>query len=343
MSGARRRALVFAGAGASFAVSKELYPTTVQFYERLPESIRDHKLVRGMVRHLATKFGEGTPDVEKILWCLDELGDYLGKVEDATHPASWFIPNNSLHQVLHGGHETAPYAATARHGVHVVADLKSEISAKVYDYYSALPAQEQIQDNWLSLLELLAAKNYVPDVITTNYDLVIEHAAHIAGKPIEYGRGAGVVTSLDLDVWKQQLSEDAVLPANGLLTKLHGSLNWLREADRIILGGTQFKGNHKYHGVIYPGYKGVPQEDPFSLMHSYFERALQSADVIIFVGFAFRDEYINTCLERSAGSKPIYVVDPAAKVHVPKGLNGNLRHINYGFGRDAMSELQGMI
>jgi hypothetical protein len=192
------------------------------------------------------------------------------------------------------------------------------------------------------MLGICAEKSYWPDIVTTNYDLVIEQAADFAGQPIEYGRGRGVVSGLNLEVWKRQLSEPDYLPSGGtgLLTKLHGSVNWLREHGKIVFGGTEFKGDHAYHGVIYPGFKGVPKDEPFSLLHSYLEAAIQRADLIVFIGFAFRDEYISACLERNLGSKVVHLIDPG-DVEIPSGIKSNVKHIKLGFS-EAMPVLREM-
>ena len=335
----RRRALVFAGAGASYAVDKEAYPTTVQFFSKLPEKIRDHALIQAIVAHLPEKFGDGAPDVEKILWCLEELEEYLWAVDKPKHPASWFLPNNMLPSLVRSKHEVSSYVVVAREGQKVTTELRDKIAARVYEFYSGVPDQKSVAKNWQALFEFLAKKSYWPDVVTTNYDLVIEQASEYAEQPIDYGKGRGVVSALDLQVWKRQLAEADYVPvSNGLLTKLHGSVNWLREHGKIVFGGTEFKGNHAYHGVIYPGFKGVPKEEPFSLMHSYLEAAIQRADLLIFIGFAFRDEYINTCIERNLGTKVIHVVDPG-DVIFPAAFAGNIRHIKRGFDLEAIQDI----
>jgi hypothetical protein len=335
----RKRALVFAGAGASYAVDSNAYPTTVQFFNRLPDEIREHRLVKAIVQHLPAKFGEGPPDVEKILWCLEELYDYLAAVNDSKHPASWFLPNNELSGLVGTPHAVNVYVAAAHQGIKVTRDLRNAIAAKVYDFYSTTPSKESVLDNWQALFNFLSSSNYWLDAVTTNYDLVIEYASDYAGQPIHYGQGRGVVRALDVELWKRSLADSTYpLPQEGLLTKLHGSVNWLRENKKIIFGGTEFKGDHAYHGVIYPGFKGVPKEEPFSLMHSYFEEAIRRADLIIFVGFAFRDEYITTCLERNVGNKLITVIDPG-NLHIPPTLEKNIRHIKNGFSAAAVAEL----
>jgi hypothetical protein len=334
-----KRALVFAGAGASYAVNSDAYPTTVQFYDKLPDDIRQHALLKAVTEKLPDKFGAGPPDVEKILWCLEELHDYLAATGNRKHPASWFLPNNALPGLVGSSHPVSHYVSAARDAMKVVRKLRNDIAAKVYDFYSKIPTGTELQNNWQELFNFFATQGYWPDVVTTNYDLVIEQASEIAGQSINYGQGRGVVRVLDTDVWKRSLADQSYMPGSaGLLTKLHGSVNWLREHDKIIFGGTEFKGDHSYHGVIYPGFKGVPKEEPFSLLHSYFESAIQRADIIIFIGFAFRDEYITTCLERNIGNKLVHLIDPG-DVAIPPGIQKNVRHIASGFAKDAIAEL----
>jgi hypothetical protein len=335
-----KRALIFAGAGASYAVDSDAYPMTVQFFDKLPASIRDHLLVKAITAHMPEKFGDGPPDVEKILWCLEELGDHLGAIDDPKNPASWFLPNNTLPGLVGTTENVAGYVATARAARKVATRLRNDIAAKVYEFYSGAPTQASLAGNWQELFNLLATKSYWPDIVTTNYDLVIEHAAEFAGQPINYGKGRGVVSVLDADIWKRSLADASYFPKdNGLLTKLHGSVNWLREHNKIIFGGTEFKGSHDYHAVIYPGFKGAPKDEPFSLFHSYFEAAIQRADLIVFIGFAFRDEYITTCLERSLGNKLIHLIDPGSAT-LPASIEKNIRHIKLGFAPDAIAELR---
>lgn len=333
-----KRALVFAGAGASFAVDPKSYPTTVQFFDNLPDSIQRNPLIDAISKNLPAKFGEGPGDVEKILWCLAELHDYLAATKDSKHPASWFIPSNFLPGLVGSKHPVGEFAAAARDAIPVISRLRDQITAKVYEFYSTLPTRESLAGNWQYLLNSLDSHALWPDIITTNYDLVIEHAAEFANRPINFGQRNNIVRTLDLDVWRQLLSDPDHMPKNGLLTKLHGSVNWLREHGRIVFGGTEFVGDHSHHGVIYPGFKGVPAAEPFSLLHSYFETAIQRADAIIFIGFAFRDEYITTCLERNIGNKLIQLIDPG-EVKIPPGLKGRVRQIKGKFNKEAIADL----
>jgi len=52
--------LVFAGAGASSAVDHDKYPTTVEFFKRLPSEIKNDKLFSEIEKFLRTKKSKNT-------------------------------------------------------------------------------------------------------------------------------------------------------------------------------------------------------------------------------------------------------------------------------------------
>ena len=65
--------LVFVGAGGSAAVDPEQYPTTVEFFNRLPDDIEEAPLFIQICAFLEIrKYGQPI-DIEEILWTLDEL------------------------------------------------------------------------------------------------------------------------------------------------------------------------------------------------------------------------------------------------------------------------------
>ncbi|MCP5348021.1 MAG: hypothetical protein R3F41_10425 [Gammaproteobacteria bacterium] len=60
------RIVVFAGAGASKAVAPEKYPTTVEFFDDLPEEITSNKLFQQVVEFLKEDSGKGPIDIELL-------------------------------------------------------------------------------------------------------------------------------------------------------------------------------------------------------------------------------------------------------------------------------------
>ena len=68
--------LVFVGAGGSAAVNPDQYPTTVEFFKRLPGDITQEPLFVCIREFLEARKGGKEIDIEEVLWNLDEFRDY---------------------------------------------------------------------------------------------------------------------------------------------------------------------------------------------------------------------------------------------------------------------------
>ena len=95
--------------------------------------------------------------------------------------------------------------------------------------------------------------------------------------------------------------------------------------------------------ILYPGFKGAPKDEPFLAFHNYLEIRLHRADAAVFVGFAFRDEYVNTIIERALISRPdlpFMVVDPVSRFEsLPAGLRRRMKHISQPFDAEAVKHV----
>lgn len=85
------------------------------------------------------------------------------------------------------------------------------------------------------------------------------------------------------------------------LFKLHGSLNWRRRQDDSVVkigseertrGTKRFKENL----LVYPAEKFKPTIEPFKTLHGLFEKYFEECETCVFIGFAFRDEYLNSII-----------------------------------------------
>lgn len=338
MNQQRKRLVIFAGAGASYAIDSDKYPTTAGFVERLPKELRKDQLIAHLSANFEAKFGDKTPDVEKILWCLDEVLNYCKQPADPKSPISWLLPGNVLSGALGVNADTTAFVRLAAAAVSKIDNLRNKINAQLYEVYSETPTEASTENNWTLLFRLLLEKNYWLDVVTTNYDVVLEGVVDSNDWGIGYGLTRGAIPRLDLSKWKRLLTEEEVPYADGIITKLHGSLNWERDRNGISFCGMDFKSDHRHHVAIYPGFKGAPSQEPFSLFHDYFERALTSADAAVFIGFAFRDEYINTLLSRAYKGKRYVAIDPSDLSELPDQLRGQIDHIKLGFGKDSVEK-----
>lgn len=145
-------------------------------------------------------------------------------------------------------------------------------------------------------------KDFALSVITTNYDLTFESVIEDPksdwksygikdfefGFSVKYGRP---IFDPDRDFsWRADTVE---------FLKVHGSLDWHRDAqDRCSRSMSKtVPDNPNQMAILYPGFKGVPQTEPFSTLHGRLNQRLAEADIVIVVGFAFRDSYINSIFE----------------------------------------------
>jgi len=338
-----RNVIVFAGAGASKAVDPQAYPTTVEFFERLPPEVKNDTLFALLTKHLRRAVA-GSPaiDIEQVLWALQELQTFLDAVTNPHSVPGWFLQDSRLLQPISLTSNFNNLTENAPRVLEVVHRLRHAIDTQVYDLYGRVPSEEQILTNWLRLLDTLVTSNVRVDIFTTNYDRIIEVALrHVRGSSVvrvDTGRrDEDVERYLDDRVWTESSTRST--GEVGLLTKLHGSVDWSWDLarERIFISDPLFKGDHRRHVILYPGFKGVPDRPPFNYFHSYFASRLALVDHIIFIGFAFRDEYINDMLQRFTAPRAIVtVVNP---VEVKSPFAAEVQHIAAPFAADAVKQV----
>ena len=165
-------------------------------------------------------------------------------------------------------------------------------------------------------------------VITTNYDLTFESVIEDPkndwsgfgikdfefGFTVKYGRP---IYDPDQDFsWQRDRVE---------YLKVHGSLDWHRDAQGRCSRSMSrtVPDNPDQMAILYPGFKGVPQAEPFSSLHGRLNQRLAEADVVLVVGFAFRDTYINSMFENVLRLRKddlkLYYVNPLPLEKHPKG------------------------
>ena len=285
--------LVFVGAGGSAAVDPEQYPTTVGFFKGLPGEIKDSPIFLKACEFLKKKKGKEIIDIEDVLEILDEFQEDCRKVTSPTTMVGWTISGTSG---LMNGINLSPVANLVNQQI---APLNSDIKKQVYELYATRPAPNKLSA-WIRLLKGLEEIDSSLEIFTTNYDLVLEGAIEEAEVKVDCGLNRSQrSTRLDPAGWNSS-SRPLFGPDGGLLTKLHGSVDWQRHNGDIIVGSPYFSGDHNNQCILYPGHKGTPTEKPFIAFHEHLRKVVREEyeplTAAIFIGFAFRDDYINTIL-----------------------------------------------
>lgn len=330
------RVLIFAGAGASKGVSPQNFPTTVEFFEQIPSDIKRNKYFELVSEYLMADKGTSVIDIEMILWALQQLRDDFLSISGKGSVTGFAFSSEFVNRVIDSrnvGHINQISAAV----VSEVDQLMGNINGLVYNLYSYEPAQSELEQNWINLISKFEGVGDSLEIVTTNYDIAIEAALDIIQGPETSKEWRGITGrirhKLDLARWVGERSHV------GRLTKLHGSLDWKRAGEDIFVGDSVFTGDHKKQMIIYPGFKGSVFDQQFSTLHSYFSDVLYESDIIIFVGFAFRDEYINNIIRSAINpSSRVYVVNPDASVRMPT-TRGRIKYIAGYFDESSIAKI----
>ena len=97
--------------------------------------------------------------------------------------------------------------------------------------------------------------------------------------------------------------------------KLHGSLDWHKDGGICKKSGTTTTPDDPDNMfIIYPGEKLIPDEEPFASMHHMTFKRMLEADIVIVIGFAFRDRTINYIFSN------LFQNNTKAKIHIVNPL-----------------------
>ena len=195
--------------------------------------------------------------------------------------------------------------------------------------YGKEPATHEVRKIYLPLLDLVGwGKNRI-SLYTANYDPVTDIIMDVAdeeGIPAYDGfKNRGV--------WDKSLYRNE---RKGLdIYRIHGSMSWVQKGTRVINTRDYAlrSGSHNKHLIIYPGYKGDPEngaEEVFSHPHRSLREELNNINIFIVIGFSFRDKHLNkmfsTALETNKELR-IIIITP----ELPRGLDGALTKLKESY------------
>ncbi len=322
--------LVFTGAGASSAVSAQKYPTTIEYFNKLENGIINLPLFKVAVRDIKAK--SEPLDIENVLF-------RLGLLETQLKQKSHINEYLDFYDLVLESCKLAPD----------LSNLVDQINQKVFAFYGQVPEKEELEDNWLKLFQILKDSGQKIEIVTTNYDTNIETAFEMHNGDLDlkltdgFKKTPGQGEELNLKLW-QKYDPDV---EQGLITKLHGSVSWFGDRNSISRGRPIFRSKDA-HPIIYPGFKGNPNTNKSinPNFHKYFESMLPTVSHALFIGFAFRDDSINTLLAKlnssckvtniGLGSEPAKIPANLKKPRIKDGYT----FLDQGFGPDALSEFK---
>ena len=281
--------LVFAGAGASYAINSDKYPTTVEFFSRLDESINEkiQKLLSPKFKFIINKERKGLIeesqlhekiDIEDILWLISKVKEDYRNI----------FSNEIFKEIVETINRESISFMEEQHKE--LSSLEEKIYENVFRFYTSIPSEDEL-DPWTFLFFALSGYEKPIELFTTNYDIVLDGMSKYVSVGFENGlEPNNHINNFILN--KSYLSKEN---KNGIrLIKLHGSAKWIRQGEEII----NDTGNVKNGVVLYPGFKGFLEESPFKEFYQHLSDMCKKAEYAIFIGFSFRDPEINNILKK---------------------------------------------
>jgi hypothetical protein len=284
----RGRTAVFLGAGASCFAG---FPSVLSF---LGSALPNEETIRSACSELVRRIcmAENIPvgphwekfDAEKLFGWLEKL-EAANKI---VRPFESVIISNSRDVSM----PVDDFGAHLRRAI-----------ARVYGHEVEDEALTDAPHN--SLFELVEAKtpkdDFVP-VFTTNYDTVLERLfKKWSATQKVMQEGVHVCTGFpdgSSTPWSPELFERPLSSQGRLihLVKLHGSVTWKKD-ERGIVRDTGYGMPTDHDCVLYFGYKGVPEDEPFLTLHGLLKEALLRCKTFVVVGFRFADPYIRSLFD----------------------------------------------
>ena len=332
--------IVFVGAGGSASVDPTQYPTTIKFFERLPQQITDDPLFTFTTEFIKAQKGEEQPiDIEEILWRLAEFEKYLLISRNVDTIEGWMMNKNRLCKLDSNIPDYSVLLVRMNEiSKSLLVPLRNEIQALVHTFYDSHPRLDKLS-NWVQFFQSLTVNiDPMVEVFTTNYDIVLEKVIEQAGTKIETGRQA---TSTEMKLCTAFWDNPGRLRSHpqtsyGRLTKLHGSVDWQRRKDDIICSSVYTEDLQK-HLILYPGFKGTPDDEPFKKFHKHLRAVVRKADAAIFIGYAFRDEYIKDILSGLRPEIPVHIINKDELLpELP--FTNEYKHFSEGFTTKAVQD-----
>ena len=288
--------LVFAGAGASAAIDPKQYPTTAEFFKRLPDSVTRDNLLNE-VKAFFESGNTNLIDIEHILGALGEISNYLWTTHDTSDIIGWMASRNTF-TVINQKCDITNFYKHSNNARNNCFNLISSIHELFYRFYGEKPNSKNL-NLWIHLLKEIEKIDPIVEIFTTNYDIVLECAIE-EGK-INIGTGRvfdGLHTSLNTMLWGDPDPE----LRRGRLTKLHGSVDWQSDfgtGPKPIYTSSIFTGDLQRQLILYPGTTKEKPEWPYDIFYKDFEKSVAEASALVFIGYSFRDVHINNILQEN--------------------------------------------
>jgi hypothetical protein len=204
----------------------------------------------------------------------------------------------------------------------LLVDLVAELVAECIQAFEQVAMAEILGSESVSsfgrLFDHILKTAPVADVITTNYDRLVEVHAARAGVRVDSMYYGHTVGRLDATLSREELyraQTAAGRPRSAILetrphvrlSKPHGSLDWFTHNDQHFRSDLILPGARR---IIAPGgnkYR-LGYEAPFDVHRNRANAAIDQASALLFVGYGFNDEHLQTHIRPKFPLVPVVIL-----------------------------------
>ena len=293
----KMRTVLFLGAGASVFA---LQPTTNDLLKTLISKTKLDPTVQHLLGNNTVSF----PDIEQVYASIDEAINFkkshiykISKQMQRQTPSSHFTKYDEI--------------------LNNLIKLKPIIREIILDSFKLTQKQINEGKHLFQRLEELITENGGNNfqIVTTNYDLIIYEYADSQGREVIDGFSTKP-RSLK-GIWDGAWNNTTDNPI--YLNKLHGSVNWQMQDDegKTIIKMSTAGHRHEIHDVMIAPTLGEKdyKKTPFNELTERFKNTLEETDVLVVIGFSFRDDELNEIIKDKIVNKRLAIISISPDSH----------------------------
>ena len=169
---------------------------------------------------------------------------------------------------------------------HVIYNLNCDSDSRIMGSRQKLVAQniDEIKDFLQTLKE-----NFNFKIFSTNYDNLIRQ---IHPNPRYYIETESAISSSIVNIRKLIKGDD-----NYAYIPLKGMIDWRRSRNGIIIEGHEYEKNYDNQVIMPLEDTSTPERHPHKEMYDALIKEIKESHMLLFIGFSFRDTFINNLLQ----------------------------------------------
>jgi len=309
IEGCMPRAILFTGAGANASLN---LPTTLKLFKEIYEK---HPFEENELFNTISELHD-VKDIENVYTILERIEKM--NLQDEFRFYSGHLSYQAHDKISHWS-SLIGKAKT----------LRQQIQDYIFDKYS-LPTSEnpKIKPLYHEIMFYLTrinaeGENCEISIFSLNYDRVVDEVGEeYRSEGFSFIDGFRGEHPQSYRARKWTPEEFALDKGRNIkLFQLHGSLRWRKNHTGLPVKFPSERNDRQdknYPGelLIYPGSDKEIKEEPYQTMFNHLEKCLTSSKILIIVGYAFRDNYVNRIVADALFKNEdldVFVISPTAQ------------------------------